>query len=386
MPIRKVCIVTGSRAEYGQLYWLLKEVEADPELQLQLVVTGMHLSPEFGLTCVEIEREFTIDARVEMLLSSDTAVGVAKSMGLGVIGFADAIASLAPDLLVLPGDRYEILAVALAALVARVPIAHVQGGEVTQGAIDESIRHALTKMSHLHLVAAEPYRRRVVQMGENPDHVLNVGALSLDNIRRMRLLSRDELEAELNCRLRSPVFVVTYHPATHSEAGARAPVEALLRALDAFPDATVIFTKSNADTGGRTVNGIIDDYVAARGESARAFVSLGQLRYLSLLAAADAVIGNSSSGITEAPALRVPTINLGDRQEGRLKASSIIDCPENAPEITAAIGRALSPEFRAAIGAAPLPYGDGTAARKMVDVFKSVDLTNICRKKFYDRD
>lgn len=382
---RKICIVTGSRAEYGLLYWLMKEIQSDNELELQIIATGMHLSPEFGLTYKVIEEDgFSINAKVEMLLSSDTSVGIAKSIGLGVIGFADALERLKPDIIVLLGDRYEILAAAQATMVARIPIAHLHGGEATEGLIDEAIRHAVTKMSHFHFVAAEPYRQRVIQLGENPDKVLSFGAPGLDNIKRLSLLNKEDFENSINFRLGKINFLVTYHPVTLSDQGPQHAMQELFRALDHFKDAKMIFTKPNADTDGRVICQMIDGYVARQPDRVIATTSLGQLRYLSAIKHVDAVIGNSSSGLIEAPALKKPTINLGDRQRGRLKADSVIDCNENAKTIIAAIQKALSADFMLSISNVLSPYGEGNASVHIKDYLKNVNLKDVLQKKFFD--
>lgn len=371
--LRKICIVTGARAEYGLLYWLMKEIADDSELQLQVVATGMHLSPEFGLTYRQIEADgFTIDAKVEMLLSSDSSVGIAKSMGLGVIGFADALDRLKPDILVVIGDRFEILAAAQAALISRIPIAHIHGGETSEGAFDEGIRHAISKMAQWHFVAAEPYRKRVVQMGESPNRVFNCGAPGLDQLSRLDWLARQYLETTLLIQLATPLFLVTYHPVTLATVNPEEPMAELLTALEAFPEATVIFTYPNADTGGRVLIECIDRFVAQNQKRARAFVSLGQQRYLSLMREADVVIGNSSSGLTEAPALKKATVNIGDRQKGRLKASSVIDVAENSQDITQAIQLALSAEFRGKLVDTVSLYGLGNVSQKIKTTLKAV--------------
>ncbi|MBZ0156712.1 MAG: UDP-N-acetylglucosamine 2-epimerase [Alphaproteobacteria bacterium] len=385
MSKRKICVVTGTRAEYGLLYWVMKEIQDDYELVLQIIATGMHLSPEFGLTYKIIKEDgFHIDAKVEMLLSSDTPVGIAKSIGLGVIGFADALDRLRPDILVLLGDRFEILAAAQAAMVARIPIAHIHGGEATEGLIDEAIRHAVTKMSHFHFVAAELYRQRVVQLGENPEKVLNYGAPGLDNIRRLRLMSKKNFEDSINFRLGETNFLITYHPVTLDDQGPKHPIQELFKALDYFKNVKIIFTKPNADTDGRVICQMIDDYVARQPDRAIATVSLGQLRYLSAIRHVDIVIGNSSSGLIEAPALKKPTINLGDRQKGRLKADSVIDCYENAEAIIAAIQKALSMDFMLSISTVVSPYGEGNASVRIKNYLKSVDLKDVLQKKFFD--
>jgi len=380
---RKICIVTGARADYGLLYWLMKEIADDSELQLQVVATGMHLSPEFGLTYRQIEADgFTIDAKVEMLLSSDSAVGIAKSMGLGVIGFADALDRLKPDILVVLGDRFEILAAAQAALVLRIPIAHIHGGETTEGAFDEGIRHAISKMAQWHFVAAEPYRKRVVQMGESPGRVFNYGAPGLDQLSKLDWLERQDLEAALHIKLATPLFLVTYHPVTLAAGNPEDPMAELLNALEAFPEATVIFTYPNADTGGRILIECIDRFVAQNQKRARAFISLGQQRYLSLMREADVVIGNSSSGLTEAPALKNATVNIGDRQKGRLNASSVIDAAENTQDITQAIQLALSDDFRGNLPDTVSLYGLGSVSQKIKTMLKAVKPE--VRKAFFD--
>lgn len=381
--MRKICIVTGTRAEYGLLYWLMKEIQADDELQLQLIVTGMHLSPEFGLTYRTIEEDgLTIDAKVEMLLSSDTPVGIAKSIGLGVIGFADALEQLRPDIMVVLGDRYEILAAAQAALVARIPVAHIHGGETTEGAIDESIRHAITKMSQLHFVAAEPYLTRVIQLGEHPDTVFNVGALGIENIKRLQLLDKSQLEQSINFELGTTCFLVTYHPATLGAVEPATAMQTLLDALDHFPEAKIIFTKPNSDSDGRILGQMIDEYAQHNKGRATVFTSMGQVRYLSALQFVDTVIGNSSSGIIEAPACHTPTVNIGDRQSGRLKADSIIDCLETTESIESAINKALSPSFRDRVKQDVSLYGFGESATRIKDYLKQANLKTT--KRFYD--
>lgn len=381
--MRKICVVTGTRAEYGLLYWLMKEIQDDPELQLQVIATGMHLSPEFGLTYQMMEADgFVLDAKVEMLLSSDTAVGIAKSIGLGVIGFADALERLQPQIMVVLGDRYEILAAVQAALVARIPVAHLHGGETTEGAIDESIRHAITKMSNLHFVAAEAYRKRVVQLGEDPTTVFNVGAVGIENIKRLQLLTREQLEESLDFEIGSTCFLVTYHPATLGSVRPQVAMQALLDALDHFPQARIILTKPNSDADGRIIGEMIDTYCQRHKGRVIVFTSMGQVRYLSALQLAAAVIGNSSSGIIEAPACHVPTVNIGDRQSGRLKAASVIDCPEEPDSIVAAIEQALSPAFRARIKESCSLYGCGDSALQIKNRLKSATFGS--SKRFYD--
>ncbi|HZG87398.1 UDP-N-acetylglucosamine 2-epimerase [Paenibacillus sp.] len=385
MKRRKICIITGTRAEYGLLFKLMSEVQSDSDLELQIIATGMHLSPEFGLTYRLIEQDgFRIDEKVEMLMSSDSPVGIAKSIGLGTIGFADAFQRLAPDVIVMLGDRYEILAAAQAAMTARIPIAHIHGGELTEGLIDEAIRHSVTKMAHLHFTSAEPYRRRVIQLGEHPSRVYNVGAPGLDYIRDAELMTRTELERELGMALDGRLFLVTYHPVTLAGADQTHALEQLLQALDHFPEARIVFTKSNSDTHGRVINERLERYAADRSERAKVFTNLGQRRYLSVLKAADAVIGNSSSGIIEAPFLKTPTVNIGERQSGRLRAPSVLDAADDANEIVRCLRTALDDDFRSRIERAESIFGDGTASRKMKEILKSAELEGIVFKRFYD--
>lgn len=380
MSKRKICVVTGTRADYGLLFWLMKEIKADPDLQLQIVVTGMHLAPEFGLTHKVIEDDgFAINAKVEMLLANDTAVGVTKSIGLGVIGFADVLDNLKPDFLVLLGDRFEILAAAQAALVARIPIAHLFGGDTTEGAFDEAIRHSITKMSHLHFVSNEFSAARVRQLGENPEHVFTVGSTGIDQIKRLILLSRKELEDQLGFIFQKQNILVTFHPATLEESSPEKQFQELLDALNLQgPDVGVIFTYPNADTAGRALIPLIDSFVAKH-PKAKAFASLGQLRYLSVMSQINAVVGNSSSGLYEAPSFKVPTINIGDRQKGRLQAASVINCAPVAGSIVEAIKKAFIMDCSAVVN----PYGDGNSSQKIKDALKSFSLDETLLKKHF---
>lgn len=380
---KKICVVTGSRAEYGLLYWLLKEIAEDQELCLQVIVTGMHLSPEFGLTYQTIESDgFVIDAKIEMLLSADSAVAVTKSLGLGVIGFADALKQANPDIMIVLGDRFEIFAAAQAAMLAQIPIAHIHGGETSEGAFDEGIRHAITKMAQWHFVAAEPYRKRVVQMGELPDKVFNVGAPGLDYISKAIWLSYSELEASLDMKLSSPLFLVTYHPVTLGNQLPEMLMIELLAALDSFPEASIIFTYPNADTGGRKMIECVDKFVAENPGRTKAFASLGQQRYLSLMRNADVIVGNSSSGLTEAPALKKATVNIGDRQKGRLMATSVIDVAERREDIAQAIRTALSEQFRNQLSNTKSLYGCGDASKAIVKILKKI--SSSVQKPFFD--
>ena len=382
---RKICVVTGTRAEYGLLFWLMKEIAADPNLNLQIAVTGAHLAPQFGETWKVIEEDgFSIDERVDIDVGDDTAVGVARSLGLAVSGMGKAFDRLKPDIVIVLGDRYEILAAAEAAMVARIPIAHIHGGEITEGAMDDAMRHAITKMSHLHFVAAEPYRARVIQMGEAPDRVFTVGAPGLDNIDKLDLPNRAELERELGLPDNQAYFLVTYHPATLSTGNTGTEAEEMLAALDQFPDHRVVLTGVNADPGHDRISGLLSDYAAINENRVSLHASLGQRRYLSAMKYAVAVVGNSSSGIIEAPAMKTPTVNIGDRQKGRLRAPSVIDCAGRTKDIAAAIGKALGSDFRIGLESMMPIYGTGGASEAIKDRLKSADLTGINRKSFHD--
>ena len=382
--MKKVCVVTGTRAEYGLLRWVIEGIQQSPVLDLQLIATGMHLSPEFGLTVNAIEADgYHVDRKVEMLLSSDTAVGITKSMGLGMIGFADALAELKPDLMLVLGDRYEIFAAASAAMIARVPIAHLHGGETTQGAFDESIRHSITKMSHLHFVAAEEYRQRVIQLGEQPEHVFKVGGLGIDSIHRLQLLSRDELQEALDFRFLQRNLLVTFHPVTLECNTGTEQMKELLAALSELSDTGLIFTMPNADTEGRALFRQIQEF-CEKHPQAKAYTSLGQLRYLSCMRHVDAVAGNSSSGLLEAPSFNLGTINIGDRQKGRLKAASVVDCDPLSKTISNAIKHIFSPQFQDNLLTVANPYGNGGASKAIVKILESCSLNDILKKRFND--
>lgn len=382
---RKVCVVTGSRAEFGLLRLLMAEIAAASGLELQVVATGTHLAPEFGSTYREIQDAgFSIDARVQMLVSGDSATATSKSIGLGVIGFADVLERLSPDLVLVLGDRFEILAAVTAAMMARIPIAHLHGGEVTEGAIDDAIRHAITKMSHLHFVATDDYRRRVVQMGEHPGRVFDVGGLGVDAISRMELLDKASLEESLGFALGERSLLVTFHPVTLADVSAgTTQMDELLAAIADLQDVRVVFTMPNADTGGRQLDQLLRRFVAEH-ENAAYFPSLGQLRYLSMMRLAAAVVGNSSSGIAEAPSFRVPTVNIGDRQKGRLQAASIVNCAPLRADIGAAIREVLSDGFRRGLPAVRNPYGEGGAAARVAKVLAEYPLEGLLAKQFHD--
>ena len=379
---RKICVVTGSRSDYGLLYWLMKDILASSTFELQLVVTGMHLSPEFGLTITSIEEDgFLIAARVENLISSDTAVGVTKAVGLGTIGFADVFQRIKPDLVLVLGDRFEIFAAAQAAFFARIPIAHIGGGDVTEGALDESIRHSISKMAHLHFVTNIVAANRLVQMGENPRHIFNVGSPGLDHLHRRALMDRATLERELCFQFKKINFLITFHPVTLDRAPSESQLEALLEALDEYGSKIgLIFTLPNADTEGRAIIKRIEDFVSGR-INARAYASLGQQRYLGVMSIADIVIGNSSSGLYEAPSLKTPTVNIGLRQMGRLKALSVFDCKPEKGAIIDAIAAATSFGHQEVEN----PYCLGDCAKLVLAKLVEIeDFSNLSLKHFFD--
>lgn len=382
--MRRICVVTGTRAEYGLLRWLMRDIADDPELSLQVIATCMHLAPEFGETYREIEADgFVIDRKVEMLLSGDTPAAIGKSIGLGVIGFADAFQSLSPDLVVVLGDRFEILAAVSAALVARIPVAHLHGGELTEGAVDDAIRHAITKMSQVHFVATEAYRQRVIQLGETPARVHCVGGLGVDAIMRQPLLSREALEASLDFRFRERNLLVTFHPATLDTASPAAQMAELLAALAPLDDVGLLFTLPNADAGGRELTRQVQAFVVGR-SNARAFASLGQQRYLSCMALVDGVVGNSSSGLLEAPSFHVGTVNIGSRQQGRAQASSVINCDVDRKAIGEALATLFSAEYRGSLYNVVNLYGNGGASTRIVAEIKRLKLDELVKKTFYD--
>lgn len=379
--MKKIGIVTGTRAEYGILSGLIKLVHDDPELELQLVVTGMHLSPEFGLTWKEIAKDgFPIVRKVEMLLSSDTAVGVVKSMALGQISLAETFQELKPDIIVLLGDRTETFAAASAALIVGIPVAHIHGGEITEGAYDDAIRHSITKMSHLHFTSAEEYRHRVIQMGENPKTVFNVGAPGIDNILNTRLLGKDELEERLGFRLKKRNLLITFHPVTLEESSAEDQFNEVLAALENLKDTLLIFTKPNSDKGGRIIIQMIDKFVQKNPDKAVAHTSLGYLLYLSTIPFVDAVVGNSSSGIIEVPVFNIPTINIGDRQKGRITGPTIINCVPDKKSIEEALKKAFQFDKNKTW---KHPYGSGNAAAQILDIIKKSIPVKLM-KSFYD--
>ena len=381
---RKICVVTGSRADYGLLRWVMQGIKDSPELTLQVIATGMHLLESFGLTYKEIEGDgFEIDLKVVTLSNVDTSVGISEAMGQSLIGCAKAFSNLQPDLIVVLGDRFEIFATVAAALVAKIPVAHLHGGETTVGAFDESLRHSITKMSQLHFVAAKEYRDRVIQLGEDPNKVFLVGGLGIDSIKKLTLLSKIELEAELKLELADKSLLVTFHPVTLETETVEQQMKELLEALSKLLDTTLIFTMPNADTGGFHIIKMIERFVASHA-NAKVFTSLGQLRYLSCIAHVDGVVGNSSSGLTEVPTFKKGTINIGDRQLGRLQARSVINCGPKAQSISDAIEHLYSGDFQAGLPETINPYGEGGASAKIVKVLRDASLEGIVKKTFHD--
>lgn len=384
--MRKICVITGTRAEFGLLRPLIELIANDKELQLQLIATGMHLSPEFGYTLNEItDAGFVVDKKVECLLSSDSSIGVSKTIALAVSGFADALAELTPDLVVVLGDRTEILGAVIATAMANIPIAHLHGGETTEGAYDEAIRHSITKFSHLHFTSTEAYRKRVIQLGEHPDTVFNVGAIGLDAIKKLPLLDKASFEQAIGFKLKERNILITYHPVTLEKEAPIETFENILTALDELTDTALIFTHANSDKNGRIINKMITEYVSSHKDKAVEFKSLGQLRYLSALQFVDFVIGNSSSGMTEVPAFYIPTINIGDRQKGRINCESVINSNNSLEDIKKSITFALDKTFRKKIQQQELLYGNGTAAEKILQIIKEHNHISI-KKSFYNID
>ncbi|MEB3039577.1 UDP-N-acetylglucosamine 2-epimerase [Capnocytophaga gingivalis] len=384
--MRKICVITGTRAEFGLLRPLIELIANDNELQLQLIATGMHLSPEFGYTLNEItEAGFMVDKKVECLLSSDSSIGVSKTIALAISGFADALAELTPDLVVVLGDRTEILGAVIATAMVNIPIAHLHGGETTEGAYDEAIRHSITKFSHLHFTSTEAYRKRVIQLGEQPEKVFNVGAIGLDAIKKLKLLNKEEFENSIGFKLKKRNVLITYHPVTLEKEAPIETFENVLTALDELTDTALIFTHANSDKNGRIINKMITEYVSSHKDKAVEFKSLGQLRYLSALQYVDFVIGNSSSGILEVPVFYIPTINIGDRQRGRICNESVINSNNSLEDIKKSITFALDKTFREKIQQQKLLYGNGTAAEKILQIIKEHNHISI-KKSFYNID
>lgn len=383
--MKTITVLTATRAEYGLLNPIIKALKSCSEFCIKVVVTGAHLSPEFGLTYKEIEKDgITIDKKVEILLSADTPSAISKSMGLAMLGFADYFAENRPDALLVLGDRYETLAVCCAAMNERIPIIHLYGGETTEGAVDEAVRHAITKLSYLHLTSTEVYRKRVIQLGEDPERVFNVGAIGVENVLKQTMLSKQELAESLGCSLSRPYAVITFHPVTLEGSSAKVQCEELLRALNENADMDFIITKANADVDGRIINELLEEF-AKRHSNVMFYSSLGMVRYLSAVKYATMVIGNSSSGLIEAPSFHIPTVNIGNRQKGRLKADSVIDCKPTKADICDAIHKAKSNEIRKIVARTNNPYGDGDTTSKIVSAIKTMFQKEInLKKKFYD--
>lgn len=382
--MRKICVVTGTRAEYGLLRWLMDGINKSPVLDLQIIATGMHLSPEFGLTYRDIEKDgFCIDKKVEMVLSADTPSAITKSTGLGMIGFADALSELEPDLVIILGDRYELIAVAFSALLALIPIAHISGGETTEGAFDEAIRHSITKVAWWHFVAAEAFKKRVIQMGEDPKRVFNVGGLGVDAIKKTRLLSKKELVEKTGIQFGKKNLLVTYHPVTLEHNSSQKHFQVLLDVLDEMKDIYLIFTMPNSDSDGRIIKELIDEFVSSHSHRSIAFTSMGHINYLSALQYLDGVMGNSSSGLAEAPTFKIGTINIGDRQKGRLKAKSVIDCQPTKESIIKAVERLYSEDFLNMLPTIENPYGEVAVSEKILDILENTPLPDELKKEFY---
>jgi GDP/UDP-N,N'-diacetylbacillosamine 2-epimerase (hydrolysing) len=381
---RKIMVVTGTRAEFGLLRGLMADISETPGLELQVIATGMHLSAKFGMTYSEIEEAgFFIDMKVDMSLEGDSAEDISKSIGVGMFGFADAYKQLEPDMIVVLGDRFELLSAVISALIARIPVAHLHGGETTEGAFDEAIRHSITKMSHLHFVGADEYRNRVIQLGESPERVFMVGGLGVDAIKRTKLLTRTAVEKALGFSFGKRNLLITFHPVTLEEATSELQMIELLTALNKLKQTNLIFTMPNSDTGNSKLIKLVNDFVSVN-PNARAYSSLGQLRYLSCMLFVDGVVGNSSSGLAEAPTMKIGTVNMGDRQKGRLMADSVISCQPERGAIGEAINKLYCPHFIESLGDVKNPYGDGGAGKKIVSVIKTIELNDIVKKSFYD--
>lgn len=382
--MRKICVVTATRAEYGLLKPLMRLIKDSDNLQLQIIATGAHLSPEFGLTYKQIESDgFKIDEKIEILLSADTSSSIVKTMGIAMMGMADVFTRLKPDLLVILGDRYEMLAIASAATIFTVPIAHLHGGELTAGAYDDAIRHAISKMSSLHFTSTEEYRNRVIQLGEQPDKVFNVGAIGLDNVNNLKLLTKEELEKDLNIKFNKFNYQVTFHPETLGNISSQEQFQNLLNVIDLQKDSFFIFTKANADTDGRIINEMIDKYVLDHPTKAKAYSSLGTLRFLSVVKNCTAIVGNSSSGILEAPSLKTATLNIGNRQDGRVQAQSIINVVCSELEIQKGFDKLKDSTFQEIVKNVVNPYEKkNTAIRVLYEIENNIIKTT--NKTFYD--
>lgn len=385
--MRKICFITGTRAEYGLLSRLMKMVQDDTDTQLQIIATNMHLSTKFGNTYQEIEKDgFTIDRKIPIIDDNDkdSAVTTVKSMAKALAGFADAYDELKPDMVVVLGDRYEILAAATAALIERIPIAHLYGGEITEGAYDDAIRHSVTKMSHLHFTSCEEYRHRVIQLGEQPERVFNVGSIGVENIKMLPLMSKDKIEKEIDFTIDDKTILVTYHPVTLGNRTAKEDIDDFIAALEEKKNLRIIFTMPNSDTGGQAIVEAINAFVAKNPSRAKAFKSLGVLRYLSVMRQVAAVVGNSSSGLVEVPSFGIPTLNIGDRQKGRIAADSVYNCATDKTSILNGLNTIMSSEFKKKASETHNPYDKESTAQSIFDIISTYDIENIKQKHFYD--
>lgn len=384
MRKKKICVITGSRADYGLLYWFLKEVNIDTNLKLQLIVTGMHLSRKFGLTYKEIEKEFKINKKININISTDTSANISNSISKSINLFSDAYFELKPDLIVVLGDRYEIFSATVAAMIFQIPIAHIHGGELSEGSWDDSIRHCITKMSQLHFTATMEYSKRVVQLGEDPKRVFYIGGTGIENIRRLKLLDKKEFEDSINFKLNKKNLLVAFHSSTLEKNTSKKQFQELLSAIDELDETNIIFTKTNSDLNGNVINQMIDEYTKKNSNKSVSFTSLGQLRYLSALKFVDALIGNSSSAIIEAPSFKIGSVNIGDRQMGRIKAASVIDCLPKKKNIRESINKIYSKDFQNLLKNVNNPYDKGNSSKKITRVLKKINIENLLKKKFFD--
>lgn len=385
--MRRICVITGTRAEYGLLSRLMKMIQDDKDTQLQIIATNMHLSPKFGNTYQEIENDgFTIDRKIPIIDDNDKddAVTTVKSMAKALAGFADAYNELNPDLVVVLGDRYEILAAAEAAMIMRIPIAHIHGGEVTEGAFDDAIRHSITKMSHLHFASTEAYRKRIIQLGEQPDRVFYTGAVGVENVKRLPLMSKEEIEKEIDFKIDGNTILVTYHPVTLGNRTAKDDIDDFISALEERKDLRVIFTMPNSDTGSQFIVDAVNGFVDRNLDRAKAYKSLGVVRYLSVMKQVVAVVGNSSSGIVEVPSFGIPTLNIGDRQKGRIQAESIYNCLPDKDSILKGLDKVLAKEFRELASKVHNPYEKANTAEEIFKVISTYPLEQLEQKHFYD--
>ena len=383
---RKICIITGSRAEYGLLRWVMQGIKDHPDLTLQLIVTGMHLSKDFGMTIDEIENDgFEVNDKIDILSYTNTSLGISQSMADALLGFAKAFHRLKPDLVLVLGDRFEVFSAATSAHVARIPIAHIHGGESTEGLIDEAFRHSITKMSQIHFVAAKEYRQRVIQLGENPEKVFLVGGLGIDGINNLKLLDKEMLENKLDFKFGTKNLLVTFHPVTLENLTAKNQMKELLLALSELKDTKIIFTMPNSDAESKVISQLIQDFVQ-RNPNTKAYYSLGQQKYFSTIMHVDGVIGNSSSGLLEVPSFKKPTVDIGDRQRGRIKANSVISCAPKAEDIGKAIKKLYSSNFQDTLREVESPFGKGGASQKILTILESVNLEDLLKKEFYNLD